>query len=119
MYVKHHESSGLAGGLTFGIVKLMNKFSIPYVAVYDCDHQAHKSSDAIASANISTQKIKNEINSDIGSSIVLMNDIEEELGLPNGGSNKPYIALNHITSESFNFSAEMIEKIKAIYDAGV
>jgi len=95
----------------------MNKFSIPYVAVYDRDHQAHKGADAITSADTSTQKIENEINTDIGSSIVLINDIEEELGLPNGGSSKPYVALNHITSEGFNMSAYMAGKIRVIYDA--
>ncbi len=98
-------------------VRLMNKFSIPYVAVYDRDHQAHKGADAIASANTSTQKIENEINTDIGSSVVLINDIEEELGLPNGCSSKPYVALNHITSEDFNISADMADKIRTIYDA--
>lgn len=61
--------------------KLMNKFSIPYVAVYDRNHQEHKSINATASASISTQKIENEINADIGSSVVLINDIVEELEL--------------------------------------
>jgi CRISPR-associated exonuclease Cas4 len=80
-------------------VKLMNKFLIPYVAIYDQDHQTHKGADGIASADASTQKIENEINNDIGESIVLINDIEEELGLPAGGSSKPFLALNHINSE--------------------
>jgi len=98
-------------------VKLLNKFLIPYVAVYDQDHQAHKGADARASADTSTQKIEDEINHDIGSSIVLINDIEEELGLPNGGSSKPYIALNHISSDDFTISEEMEDKIRSIYDA--
>ncbi len=98
-------------------IKLLNKFLIPYVAVYDQDHQAHKGPDAIASANISTQKIEDEINAEIGASIVLINDIEEELGLPNGGSSKPYVALNHITAEEFTISASMTTKIKVAYDA--
>ena len=98
-------------------VKLMNRFLIPYVAVYDKDHQAQKSADAIASADISTQKIENEIDSDIGSSIVLVNDIEEELGLPNGGSSKPFVALNHVNNEGFTISESMITKIRNIYDS--
>mgnify|MGYP000193339299 FL=1 len=98
-------------------VKLMNKFSIPYVAMYDRDHQAHKGPDAVSSVDTSTQKIENEIDADIGSSIVLENDIEEELGLPNGGSSKPYVALNHITSDDFEVSPQMVEKIRAIYDS--
>lgn len=97
-------------------VKLMNKFSIPYVAVYDRDHQAHKGDDAKASADTSTQKIENEIDANIGSSIVLENDIEEELGLPAGGSSKPYVALNHITSDGFEISLSMTQKVRALYD---
>ena len=98
-------------------VRLLNKFSIPHVAVYDRDHQAHKGADAIASADISTQKIEDEINTDLGSSVILVNDIEEELGLPNGGSSKPYVALNHISAEAFTISESMTEKVRAIYDA--
>lgn len=98
-------------------VKLMNKFSIPYVAVYDRDHQAHKGADAIASADRSTQKIEDEIDAIVGTSVVLENDIEEELGLLNGGSSKPYVALSHITSEGFTVTPQMQQKIRAIYDA--
>lgn len=98
-------------------VRLLNKFSIPYVAVYDRDHQANKNENAIASADISTQKIEDEINTDLGSTVILMNDIEEELGLPNGGSSKPYVALNHISAEAFTISESMTDKVRAIYDA--
>ena len=98
-------------------IKLLNKFQIPYVAVYDRDHQAQKSADAISSADISTQKIESEINTNHGSSIVLANDIEEELGLPSGGSSKPYVALNHITSVGFTISESMKAKIRSVYDA--
>lgn len=98
-------------------VKLLNKFLIPYVAVYDQDHQADKRADAIASADISTQKIEDEIDNDVGASIILMNDIEEELGLPNGGSSKPFVALNHINTDGFTISESMITKIRDIYDA--
>ncbi|RXK88387.1 ATP-dependent endonuclease [Chlorobaculum sp. 24CR] len=98
-------------------VKLLNKFMIPYVAVYDRDHQPSKGQDAIASANTSTQKIEKEIMREIGRSVVLVNDIEEELGLPQGGSSKPYVALNHITSVGFSLSEEMKEKIKSVYSA--
>ncbi|EKE67255.1 ATP-dependent nuclease [Gallaecimonas xiamenensis] len=96
-------------------VKLLNKFKIPYVAVYDRDHQQGKGADAIASANTSTQKIEDVIDSTIGKSLVLDNDIEEELGLPKGGSSKPYIALNHITSQGFTLSEVMKQKISLAY----
>lgn len=61
--------------------------------------------------------MRTKINSDIGTSIVLINDIEEELGLPNGGSSKPYVALNHISSDTFIISDSIAEKIRVIYDA--
>ena len=98
-------------------IKLLNKFLIPYVAVYDKDHQTHKGADAIASADISTQRIEDEIDNNIGASIVLINDIEEELGLPNGGSSKPFMALNHINTEGFTISDTMNTKIRDIYDS--
>jgi len=96
-------------------VKLLNKFKIPYVAVYDRDHQQGKGADAIASANTSTQKIEDVINPAVGKSFVLVNDIEEELGLPKGGSSKPYIALNHVTSQGFTLSEGMKQKISLAY----
>lgn len=96
-------------------VKLLNKFKIPYVAVYDRDHQQGKGADAIASANTSTQKIEDVINPAVGKSLVLVNDIEEELGLPKGGSSKPYIALNHVTSQGFTLSEGMKQKISLAY----
>lgn len=96
-------------------VKLLNKFKIPYVAVYDRDHQQGKDADAIASANTSTQKIEDVIDPAVGKSLVLVNDIEEELGLPKGGSSKPYIALNYITSQGFTLSEGMKQKISLAY----
>lgn len=96
-------------------VKLLNKFKIPYVAVYDRDHQQGKGADAIASANTSTQKIEDVIDPAVGKSLVLVNDIEEELGLPKGGSSKPYIALNHVTSQGFTLSEGMKQKISLAY----
>lgn len=96
-------------------IKLLNKFKIPYVAVYDKDHQHGKSADAIASADTSTKKIDEAINTEIGSSIMLVNDIEEELGLPKGGSNKPYVALSHITSVGFSMNNGIESKIRTVY----
>ena len=69
------------------------------------------------SADRSTQKIVDEIDVNIGSSVVLENDIEEELGLPNGGSSKPYVALSHITAEGFTVTPQMEQKIRKIYGA--
>ena len=96
-------------------LRLLNKFKIPYVAVYDQDHQQTKSASGIASADLSSQRIEDEIDVEIGSSIVLVNDIEEELGLVSGSGNKPYIALSHISSESFSLSESMDGKIREMY----
>ena len=100
-------------------VRLLNKFSIPYVAVYDRDHQSHKGVDALTSADSSTQRIEDEINTQIGASIILENDIEEELGLTGGSKSKPYEALTHISTTTFQLSQQFESKIRAVYDAEV
>ncbi|MCG6117962.1 MAG: AAA family ATPase [Aquimonas sp.] len=96
-------------------VRLLNKFKIPYVAIYDRDHQHGKSADAIVSADASTQKIEDAIDPAVGKTVVLINDIEEELGLPKGGSSKPYIALNHISSHGFTLSEGIKQKVRSVY----
>lgn len=96
-------------------ISLLNKFSIPYVAVYDVDRQEHKTTEALASADIQTQAILDCVNPQVGSAVAFDNDIEEELGLPPGTSNKPYVALNHIANESFVMSQRLIERVQQIY----
>lgn len=100
-------------------IRLLNKFGIPYVAVYDRDHQAGKAPDALASANIATAGIENEIDAGLGRAVVLENDIEEELGMAAGSKNKPYAALNHVTDDSFVLSPALEGKIRNIYDAAI
>lgn len=100
-------------------IRLLNKFGIPYVAVYDRDHQAGKAPDAIASANIATAGIENEIDAGLGRAVVLENDIEEELGMAAGSNNKPYAALNHVTDDSFVLSPALEGKIRNVYDAAI
>ena len=100
-------------------IRLLNKFSIPYVAVYDQDHQEYKSAEAIASADMSTRLIEREIDAHLGTSIVLNNDIEEELGLQDGNKHKPYEALTHVSSNAFVLSQAFKHKIQIIYDAPV
>ena len=95
---------------------LLNKFSIPYVVAYDKDHQAGKTSDAIAVADRDSQKIENLINPVIGKSVILANDMEEELGMSDtSDNNKPYLALTHLKSTTFVLQESLKEKIKAIY----
>ncbi|MCI5144425.1 MAG: ATP-dependent endonuclease [Candidatus Electrothrix sp. AR3] len=96
--------------------RLLNSFSIPYVAVYDQDHQAHKNQQAIDAANRDTALVEAEINTEYGKSIVFVNDIEEELGLPDGNKSKPYVALSHISDDGFTLSQQLESKIREIYE---
>lgn len=100
-------------------IRLLNKFGIPYVAIYDRDHQAGKAADAVASADIATEGIENEIDAGLGRAVVLENDIEEELGMAAGSKNKPYAALSHVTDATFTLSPELEGKIRSIYDATI
>ena len=96
-------------------IKLMNKFKIPYVAVYDKDHQKNKSEQAIGTADSTTKAILDEINNKLGLSVELVNDIEEELGYGCGKSGKPLQALKYIGSDDFQVSEIFAEKIRIIY----
>lgn len=97
-------------------VGLLNKFRIPYVAVYDVDHQITKGQEAIDSADISTAAIESAIDLDCGSTISLVNDIEEELGMPQGTSGKPYAALEEISNDGFVVEAQFKRKIIAMFE---
>jgi len=96
-------------------INLLNYFSIPYVVVYDKDHQEGKNSDAIADADASSARIERSISTHLGESVILTNDIEEELGMPAGNKNKPYKALQHITDEAFVMSDPFKVKLETIF----
>lgn len=100
-------------------IRLLNKFGIPYVAIYDRDHQDGKSADGIASADIDTRAIEHEIDATIGHSIVLKNDIEEELGMPPGNKSKPYAALMHVSDPAFVLSTNLQQIIHSAYDTSI
>lgn len=99
-------------------IRLLNKFSIPYVAIYDKDHQEIKKSNpqAIGKADSATKAILDEIINGLGVAIELINDIEEELGYTSGKSGKPYQALQYIKSDEFKLSESFEEKIRKIYE---
>jgi CRISPR-associated exonuclease Cas4 len=98
-------------------LQLLNKFSIPYIVVYDKDHQIGKLPDAIAVADRVSNEIERHIVSSLGKSVMLDNDIEEELGINNqSDKNKPYLALAYIKSSDFNFSDSLKEKTRTIYE---
>jgi len=96
-------------------IKLLNKFKIKYVAVYDRDHQAGKSPAAKDSADKSTNAIENLIISGLGHGVILENDIEEEIGLDGTSKSKPYVAIKHITKPDYILADSFKAKIEQIY----
>ncbi|MBW1612596.1 MAG: ATP-dependent endonuclease [Deltaproteobacteria bacterium] len=97
-------------------ITLLNKFNLKYIAVYDKDHQAGKDQAAIDAADKHSNSIEQMIDSEIGQSVILENDIEEEIGLLNGGGNKPYTAINHVDDDSFQISETLKSKIEKIFE---
>lgn len=95
-------------------VKLLETFKIPYIAVYDKDHQTRKQQDATDVADRDSQKIEDLI--DTGESIIFENDIEEELGMSAGTSSKPFKALQEVSDESFNIPNSFEIKVRKIYE---
>lgn len=97
-------------------IHLLNSFKLPYIAVYDIDHQSDKDTSAIACADRSTGLITSKIDSAYGSSIILENDIEEEIGITESGNkNKPHVAIEHISEESFQISTQLTTKIQQMF----
>lgn len=74
-----------------------------------------KNQDAKNNADKSSARIENELNCDLGSTVILINDIEEELGYESGNSGKPFEALKYINSPNFILTKELEDKIKKIY----
>lgn len=98
-------------------IKLLNCFKLPYVAVYDKDHQEYKDQNARNSADISSNNIEQEIDTTIGKSVILDNDIEEEIGIVGRqDKNKPFVALQEVSLTTFNLTESLTNKIKRIYE---
>ncbi|NLC92132.1 MAG: AAA family ATPase, partial [Treponema sp.] len=97
-------------------INLLNKFRLEYIVVYDKDHQIGKSGDAIATADKSSKLIEDNIDTTLGKTIILINDIEEEIGMTEKvSSNKAYLAISHIESVAFQISDTFKKKIEEIY----
>lgn len=95
---------------------LLNKFNIKYVVVYDKDHQTTKTKEEIAGSDQKSKKIEDSIDSILGKSVILENDIEEEIGLSeNGSKSKPFKALKKINEKEFSIPKKFETKIKEIY----
>lgn len=97
-------------------IKLLNKFSIPYIAIYDKDHQEGKSDQAIDAANKVTQLIEDAVLNQFGRTISLVNDIEEELGLFKGTSKKAYKALEAVSAADYVLPADFRFHILSVYE---
>ena len=96
---------------------MLNGFKLKYVAVYDRDHQEHKSADAISSADNSTQKIETVIDDEFGKSIIFENDIEEEIGITEkSNKNKPFLALDKVSNSDYEIPEVLRTKILEIYE---
>jgi len=98
-------------------IHLLNSFKLPYIVVYDKDHQSNKNADALAIADRQTQGVLDKIDSSYGASVELINDIEEEIGiLSTGSQGKPYVAIEHISQESYQITSQLKKKIQQIYN---
>ena len=97
-------------------ILLLNKFTIPYVVVYDRDHQSYKGTDAINVADRDTAKIESLINSSVGSTVILENDIEEEIGITDTShKHDPFYALNHVKAPTFVLPEPLNQKLRNVY----
>ena len=96
-------------------IHLLNKFRLPYIAIYDKDNQSSKDQNAINSANKSSKEIEDKLDKSIGSSIVFINDIEEEVGITANIKDKPYLALKFVDDPTFSISESLRDKIIEIF----
>ncbi len=94
---------------------LLNKFRIPYIAIYDKDHQAHKSPQDFSVADNASRGVESAIDKTLGESLIFANDIEEEIGYVASGKNKALTALTFIDDDSYEIPANLALKIKTIY----
>ena len=96
---------------------LLNTFQIPYVVVYDRDHQAGKSAEAIASADSASLRVNAKVSASLGKTIILENDIEEELGITGKEEkSKPYLAVAHVQKAEFSLRSSLADKVRSIYE---
>lgn len=97
-------------------IRLLNKFNLPYIAIYDKDHQADRKTEELTKIDKETAQIESTVDAKYGSTIVLENDIEEEIGLEKAGKrNKPYKALLHVSSKEFVCPDSFKTKVETIY----
>ncbi|WP_437373208.1 AAA family ATPase [Maribacter litoralis] len=97
-------------------INLLNKFGIKYSAVYDKDHQVNKNPDGLATADKSSKIIEESIEISLGKTHILINDIEEELGMTEKVlSGKAYKAISFVSDENFVLTDTFRQKIIEIF----
>jgi predicted ATP-dependent endonuclease of OLD family len=95
---------------------LLNNFKLPYIAVYDIDHQTWKNPDEITMADKSTAEITSKLDGTLGSLLDMVNDIEEEIGVTvRNKKNKAYHAMKHVSASGYVISASLETKIRTIF----
>ena len=95
---------------------LLNRFSIPYIAVYDLDHQANKAPDALATADKTSARIEEVVDRSLGLTVLMINNIEEEIGMLGPSERiKPFLAISHVKSPSFVLTEQLDQKLRLIY----
>lgn len=96
-------------------LRLLNKFRIQYVTVFDKDHQVSKSPQKIALADKHSQEIMDATDASFGSCVIFENDIEEEIGLIDSpDKSKAWHAIQHI-EEAYAIPDRLERKIREIY----
>jgi len=98
-------------------ITLLNAFQIPYVAVYDKDHQKYRSKKACFSAEEYSRFIQRKINPQLGGFVEFVNDVEEELQLyDHSKKHKPFSALQYINSSHFCIPKKLEEKLRMVFE---
>jgi len=93
---------------------LLNKFDLPYLVVYDKDIQDGKNNQDKQSAISLSEKIEESILAHLGSTVVFINDIEEEIGIESKKT-KALTALSTVSEKDYQIPASLKAKILTIY----
>lgn len=100
-------------------IRVLNAFKIPYIAVYDKDNHHWRNEKELENSNLKNQEIQRSINKNIGEYLEFENDIEEEIYNEKRDrknyKNKPYYALNTISSKEYIVPKRLYRKIERIY----
>ena len=99
-------------------IKLLNKFCIPYVVVYDKDGHRWRTPRERENSFRKNKEIQRTINYEIGRYVEFENDIEEELGgkrEKKAYKNKPYLALKRVMDKGYKIPDALVKKVKKIY----